>query len=238
VTRVQISTDAFISRVWPTTSPFHTQLLFRSRVPDQGGSTLRFHCYVPCKQHPDFPDIQIDNQIPLSFSPLLSLSVYLVVFPNMSHAFISRIRLTTFPFHTWLLFPSLVPGQPCSTLRFHCSTTYKQHPEFWDIQIDHRSPSSCPLSCYTFCSQKFGDIQFDHRALTSPEYNLWPCFEARPTAFHTWPFLGISFTGGRVSRFMKCPTLNRSSPSPPPWYFFLDMQLLSFNTNRSSFRNR
>jgi hypothetical protein len=106
---------------------------FISRVPGQAGSTLCFHCYAPCKQHPDFPDIQIDNQIPLSFSPLLSLSGYLVIFLNMSHAFISRIQPTAFPFHTWPLFPSSVPGQPCSTLRFHCSTTYKQHPEFHAI---------------------------------------------------------------------------------------------------------
>jgi hypothetical protein len=42
----------------------------------------------------------------------------------------------------------------------------------------------------------------------------------------------------RVGGLTKCAMLNRSSPSPPPSHFFLDMQLLSFNANSSSCRNR
>jgi hypothetical protein len=188
-----------------------------------------------CKQHPDFPDLQIDNQIPLSFSPLLSLSGYLVIFLNMSHAFISRVRPTASPFHTWPLFPSSVPGQACSTLCFHCSATYKQHPKFRDIQIDRRSPSSC----------LFRVTHFAVKSLETYNLTIGP---SRLLSITCDPVLKpdrpLSILGhfleslSRVGGFTKCPMLNRSSPSPPPSHFFLDMQLLSFNANSSSCRNR
>jgi len=115
--------------------------------------------------------------------------------------------------------------------------TYKQHLKFHNIQIDRRNISLFPVPCYTLCSQNFGDIQFDHQALMSPEYNLWSYFEARPTTFHTWSFLGISFAGRWVGEFAKCPILHHSSLSLPPSHLFLNMKLLIFNSNSSSCRN-
>jgi hypothetical protein len=41
-----------------------------------------------------------------------------------------------------------------------------------------------------------------------------------------------------VGRWKKCAMHKCSSPSPPHYHFFLDMQLLVFNANRSSCKNR
>jgi len=84
------------------------------------------------------------------------------------------------------------------------------------MQIYFWTPTSSPLSCYTFCTEMFQYIQFDRRGLTSPRGPLSPYFEARPTAFHTYPFLGISFADRQVGGFMKFPIYSRCFLCPPP----------------------
>ena len=56
--------------------------------------------------------------------------------------------------------------------------------------------------------------------LTSPREPLSPYFEARPTTFHTWPFLGISFADHRVGGFRKSPIPSRCFLCLPTSHFF------------------
>jgi hypothetical protein len=56
----------------------------------------------------------------------------------------------------------------------------------------------------------------------------------RPLSIHGHFLESLSWVGGST----KFVILNRSLPSPPPSHLFIDMQLLSFNANSSSCRNR
>jgi hypothetical protein len=182
-----------------------------------------------------FPLLHL-TKFPFLFPPVVSLSGYLFIFFSSEnvllrgladswvhifiHAFISRFRSSASPFHTYPIFQSWVPAQAFSKLHFHCSMTCKQHSDFCDMQIYFQTPTSSPLLCYTFCIEMFRYIQFDRRGLTSPWEPLSPYFEACPTAFHTWPFLGISFVDRRVGRFMKFPISSPCFLCPPPSNFF------------------
>jgi len=159
-------------------------------------------CFVPCYTfcNKKFRDIKFDHralkspdynlwpcfearQYPLFWICLMIL--YHDFYQPLPHSILGHY------FHRWFL---TKPSQHCASIvprptkNNQSSTIYKLTTE-----IHHYS-----LFSVTHFESNFGDIQFDHWALTSPEYNLWPCFEARPTAFHTWPFLGISFAGWKV----------------------------------------
>jgi hypothetical protein len=57
----------------------------------------------------------------------------------------------------------------------------------------------------------------------SPREPLSPYFEAHSIAFHTWPFLGISFVDHRVGGFRKFPISSRCFLCPPASNFFLSI---------------
>jgi hypothetical protein len=108
---------------------------------------------------------------------MLSLSVYLVLFPNVSCFYIQHPKFNNIQISL-------------STLRFHCSPTHKQHPKFHDIQIDGRYLS---LRCnMTIGPSRLLGISSD------------PFFCNPPDRF---PYLGISwnlFRGLAGGRNVQC----------------------------------
>ena len=111
---------------------------------------------------------------------MLSLFVYLVLFLNVSCFYIQGLEFRNIQI-------------VCSTLRFHCSPRYKQHPKLRDIQTD---------------GQK---LSLTYNLTIDPSHLLGiscdPFFVNCPIAFHTWAFLGICFVGWGVDEMYNAWSL-------------------------------